>query len=398
MKGERIYLDWNASAPLKPEARAAMLAALDVTGNPSSVHAEGRRARALIEEARERVAALVGAEASEVVFTSGATEANNWALTADWDTIIVFGIEHDSVLAPARASGARIVFMPVSRDGLARTEDLAGNVGAPSGAPGRTLVSLQMANNETGVIQPVGEVAALARERGCVVHTDAVQAVGRMPVHFAELGVDLLSLSSHKIGGPKGVGALVVRAGTPIAARMIGGGQERRRRAGTENVAAIAGFGAAARSALADVEDAPRIAAQRDLLERGLARATPAVAVIGQTAARLPNTSCVAWPGKLAETLVIALDLAGIAVSAGAACSSGKVGSSHVLTAMGLPPDAARSAVRISLGPTTNARDIRRLLRAWSEIGAARALEKRARSSEMPKGAASRGDRILEEV
>jgi cysteine desulfurase len=398
MKAERTYLDWNASAPLKPEARAAMLAALDVTGNPSSVHAEGRRARALIEEAREQVAALVGAEPAEVVFTSGATEANNWALAADWDTIIVSGIEHDSVLAPARASAARLVSMPVSRDGLARTEILAGHLGASSGSPGRTLVSVQMANNETGVIQPVAEVAALARKLGCVVHTDAVQAVGRVPVHFAELGVDLLSLSSHKIGGPKGVGALVVRAGTPIAARMIGGGQERRRRAGTENVAAIAGFGAAARAALADVEDAPRIAAQRDLLERGLARATPAAVVIGQTAARLPNTTCVAWPGKLAETLVIALDLAGIAVSAGAACSSGKVGSSHVLTAMGLPPDAARSAVRISLGPTTNARDIRRLLRAWGGIGAAHALEKRARRSEMPKGAASRGDRVLEEV
>jgi cysteine desulfurase len=241
-------------------------------------------------------------------------------------------------------------------------------------------------------------MTALARERGLLVHTDAVQAAGRVPIDLATLGVDLLSLSSHKIGGPKGVGALVVREGTDIPAFVSGGGQERRRRAGTENVAAIAGFGAAATAALADVKDVQRVAAQRDYLERSLARLTPEVVVIGQSVERLPNTTCVAWPGKLAETLVIKLDLAGIAVSAGAACSSGKVGPSHVLAAMDLASDMARSAVRISIGPSTSARDIRRLLQAWGEIGAARALEKRARSSEMPESVRHDDDRILEGV
>ncbi|MET0567804.1 MAG: cysteine desulfurase family protein [Hyphomicrobiaceae bacterium] len=397
MKAVRTYLDWNASAPLRREARAAMVAALDLTGNPSSVHAEGRRVRALVEEARERVAALVGARPAEVIFTSGATEANNWALAAGWDIIFVSDIEHDSVLAPARASGARIVRIPVSHQGITQTEVVASGMPGHSGASGRTLVSLQMANNETGIIQPVA-TAALAREHGVSVHTDAAQAAGRVPVDFAALDVDLLSLSSHKLGGPKGVGALVVREGTEIPAFVTGGGQERRRRAGTENVAAIAGFGAAASAALSDVKEAQRVAAQRDHLERSLRRLTPEAVIIGQSVERLPNTTCVAWPGKAAETLVIKLDLAGIAVSAGSACSSGKVGPSHVLAAMNLPADIARSAVRISIGPTTNVRDIRRLLRAWGEIGAARAFEKRARSSELPEGVRRVGDRMLEEV
>jgi cysteine desulfurase len=398
MKAVRTYLDWNASAPLRREARAAMVAALDLTGNPSSVHAEGRRVRALVEEARERVAALVGARPAEVIFTSGATEANNWALAAGWDIIFVSDIEHDSVLAPARASGARIVRIPVSHQGITQTEVVASGMPGHSGASGRTLVSLQMANNETGIIQPVAATAALAREHGVSVHTDAAQAAGRVPVDFAALDVDLLSLSSHKLGGPKGVGALVVREGTEIPAFVTGGGQERRRRAGTENVAAIAGFGAAASAALSDVKEAQRVAAQRDHLERSLRRLTPEAVIIGQSVERLPNTTCVAWPGKAAETLVIKLDLAGIAVSAGSACSSGKVGPSHVLAAMNLPADIARSAVRISIGPTTNVRDIRRLLRAWGEIGAARAFEKRARSSELPEGVRRVGDRMLEEV
>jgi len=398
MKAARTYLDWNASAPLRPEARTAMVAALDVTGNPSSVHAEGRRARALLEEARDQVAALVGARPAEVVFTSGATEANNWALAAGWDTILASDIEHDSVLAPARASGARLVAIPASVDGVARVETLADCILAQSRPLVRALVTLQMANNETGVIQPVAETAAIARESGVVVHTDAVQAAGRVPVNFAVLGVDLLSISSHKIGGPKGAGALVVREGTEIASYMKGGGQERRRRAGTENVAAIAGFGAAASVALADVTDAKRVAAQRDLLESALKRLAPEAVIVAQSAPRLPNTTCVAWPGTPAETLVIKLDLAGIAISAGAACSSGKVGPSHVLAAMGLPSAIARSAIRISLGPATSARDIRRLLRSWGEIGAARAVEKRACSSEMPESGRQHVDRILEEV
>lgn len=396
MTTARTYLDWNASAPLLPEARAAMVAALDVVGNPSSVHAEGRHARALVEAAREQVAALVGAKPAEVVFTSGATEANNWALAAGWDTIFISDIEHDSVLAPARASGARLVRIPVSCNGIVQIGCLAEDTVSQS--PGRTLVTLQTANNETGVIQPVAEIVEVARDYGFTVHTDAVQTAGRVPIDFAALDVDLLSLSSHKIGGPKGVGALMMREGSAIAAYITGGGQERRRRAGTENVAAIAGFGAAAEAARAEIGDMQHIAARRDLLERELALLTPEAAIIGRSAPRLPNTTCVAWPGKLAETLVIKLDLAGIAISAGSACSSGKVGASHVLAAMGLPEDVARGAIRISMGSATDDREIRHLLQAWGVFGAAREVEKHTSRREMPNGIQRRNDRIREEV
>jgi cysteine sulfinate desulfinase/cysteine desulfurase-like protein len=243
MSAVRTYLDWNASAPLRPEARAAMIAALDAVGNASSVHAEGRRVRALVEQARERVARLVGAKPSEVVFTSGATEANNWALSAEWDLIFVCGIEHASVLAPACRSAARVIEFPAGSDGVAQVERIAEFVLRSSDPLGRALVSLQMANNETGVIQPLSQTAMFAREHGLSVHTDATQAAGRLPIDFRALGVDLLSISSHKIGGPKGAGALVIREGSEIEPFVVGGGQERRRRAGTEDVAAIAGFG-----------------------------------------------------------------------------------------------------------------------------------------------------------
>jgi cysteine desulfurase len=360
MSAERAYFDWNASAPLRPEARAAMAAAMDVTGNPSSVHAEGRRARDVVETAREQVAALVGANPAEVVFTSGATEANAWALSG-WDTIFLSGIEHDSVLAPARACGARLIDIAVGPDGRAKI----GALGRPFEAPGRALVTLQMANNETGVLQPVVEAVSFAREHGLWMHTDATQAAGRVPIDFADLDADLLSLSSHKIGGPKGAGALVIRDGVTIAPLITGGGQERRRRAGTENVAAIAGFGAAAYAAVKDLERVDDLADSRDAIERALVGLAPECVVVGQPSPRLANTLCIAWPGKSAETLVIQLDLAGVAVSAGAACSSGKVGSSHVLEAMGLPADVAKSAIRVSLGLTTSDRDVERLLAAW---------------------------------
>ena len=242
MSGERTYLDWNATAPLRPEARAACAAALDVVGNPSSPHAEGRRARAIVEDAREQVAALVGARPAEVVFTSGGTEANNAVLAAGWDTIVLSGIEHDSVLSPSRAGKARIVEMPVGRNGVVRPDRPV----AADAISGRILLSLQIANNETGVIQPVTQVAAAAKAQGFFVHTDAVQAAGRIPVDVRALGVDFLTLSAHKIGGPKGIGALVIHERASLPAFIAGGGQERRRRAGTENVAAIAGFGAAA--------------------------------------------------------------------------------------------------------------------------------------------------------
>jgi cysteine desulfurase len=392
MSEVRTYLDWNASAPLRPEARAAMIAALDAVGNASSVHAEGRRVRSLVEEARARVAKLVGAKPSEVVFTSGATEANNWALSADWDLIFVCGIEHASVLAPACRSAARVIEFPAGQDGVAQVERIAEFV-LRSGAPlGRALVSLQMANNETGVIQPVSQTAMFAREHGLSVHTDATQAAGRVPINFRALGVDLLSISSHKLGGPKGAGALLIREGSEIEPLIVGGGQERRRRAGTENVAAIAGFGAAATAALADLQRVHEIAKWRDLLESEIRCFAPEVAVMGASAERLANTSCIAWPRRSAETLVIKLDLDGIAVSAGSACSSGKVGASHVLAAMGVPSDIARGAIRVSLGPTTGRDDVLRLTAALSAIAQTTVADGGAAD------AAASDERILEGV
>jgi len=363
---ERTYLDYNASTPLRPAAREAMVAALEAFGNPSSVHAEGRRARALIETAREEVAALVNARPSEVVFTSGATEANNTVLAAGWQTVVVAGIEHDSVLAPARASSARVYEVAADGDGVTPAAALAAAM--PAAGSGATLVSLQLANNETGAAQPVAEAALAARERGHVMHTDAVQAAGRIVIDFRALGCDLMSLSAHKIGGPKGVGALIVREGLSLRPLIWGGGQERRRRGGTENAAGIAGFGAAAREAAREAIGMDRVSALRDRLEEGVLRLSPDAMIVAAKSRRLPNTSCIAWPGRLAETLVIKLDLAGIAVSAGAACSSGKVGRSHVLAAMGLSPEIASSAIRVSIGASTTEKEIAAFLAAWETM------------------------------
>jgi cysteine desulfurase len=366
MSRARTYLDWNATAPLRREARAAMVAALDVFGNASSPHSEGRRARSLVEDARERVAALVGARPAEVVFTSGGTEANNAVLAGGWNAIVVAGIEHDSVLTPARRSGAELIDLPVARNGAACIDGVAGHMARQRGK--RALVSLQLANNETGVLQPVADVAALAREHGLAVHSDVVQAAGRIAVDMRTLGVDYLTLSAHKLGGPKGAGALVIRDGASLPAFIVGGGQERRRRAGTENVAGLAGFGAAAEAARGDLAQIARVRALRDGLEAQVREITPDAVVIAAEADRLPNTTSLALPGAGAETVVIALDLKGIAVSAGAACSSGKVGASHVLAAMGLAPEIARAAIRISLGSTTTERDVAAFLEAWAEI------------------------------
>jgi cysteine desulfurase len=368
MTQARTYLDWNATAPLRSEARAAMLAALEVVGNPSSPHAEGRRARSIVEDAREQVAALVGAKPAEVVFTSGGTEANNAVLAAGWDAILVAGIEHDSVLAPARNSRARLIDMAVDGDGVVRRDDLAPAMSQLSGR--RALLTLQMANNETGVLQPVADVARDARAHGLAMHTDAVQAAGRVGIDIAALGVDYLTLSAHKLGGPKGIGALVLRGHAVLPPLVTGGGQERRRRAGTENVAAIAGFAAAVQAARRDLAQIQNVRALRERLETQVRAITSEAVVIAAAADRLPNTTSLALPGASAETLVIALDLAGVAVSAGAACSSGKVGTSHVLAAMGLPPTLARSAIRISLGHGTTEHDIASFLAAWSHIAA----------------------------
>jgi cysteine desulfurase len=368
MTRAHTYLDYNASAPLRAEARAAMLAALDTIGNPSSVHAEGRRARGIVEQAREQVAYLVNAMPSEVVFTSGAPEANNWVMSAGWEAICVSGIEHDSVLAPARRASATLVELGASADGTVDVQAATEQVVRVAQSSGRALLSLMMANNETGVIQPVAEAAALAREYGVAIHVDAVQAPGRIAVDFAALGLDVLVLSGHKLGGPRGVGALVIRDGLSLPAFITGGGQERQRRGGTENVAGIAGFGAAADMVTREQESVRRMAKLRAKLEDGVQRTTPDALIIGKDAERIANTSCIALPGKPAETLVIKLDLEGVAVSAGAACSSGKVGASHVLEAMGLAPEIARSAIRVSLGPHTKDDDVAAFLAAWEKV------------------------------
>ena len=368
MSAVRVYLDHNATAPLRPEARAAMVGALDVVGNPSSVHWDGRQARKIVEDAREQVAALVGAAPADVVFTSGATEANNWVLAQNWRTVILPKIEHDSVLAPARASGARLVELAADDAGLSDVSAIADHVLRSDLSLDGTLVAMQLANNETGVVQPLAEVADFCRVHGLAIHSDAVQAAGRVAIDFAELGVDSLSLSSHKIGGPTGVGALIMGDRCEISPLIAGGGQERRRRSGTENVVGIAGFGAAAECAAREVTTMGRLGAMRDRLEQGLCALTPEAVVIAGDSARLANTTCIGLPGQSAETLLIKLDLAGISISSGAACSSGKVGASHVLAAMGLAPDVARGAIRISLGWTTSENDIDAFLKVWSEV------------------------------
>jgi cysteine desulfurase len=373
---DRIYLDWNATAPLRPQARAAALTALDSSGNPSSVHAEGRAARRLIEEAREKVAALVAAEPRNVVFTSGGTEANMLALTPASgpdgkapDRLLISALEHPSVLAGGRFAAAAVQRVPATGDGRIDLAALADALAALEGR--RALVSLMLANNETGVVQPVSEAARLTHEAGGVLHVDAVQAAGRIPCDINAIGADLLTLSGHKIGAPKGVGAVVRRdAGVPFPAPLIkGGGQERGARAGTENVAGIAAFGAAATAALMGLgAEAGDMRALRDRFEAGLRSASPDIVVFGAGAERLPNTTLFALNGMKAETAVIAFDLEGVAVSSGAACSSGKVQPSHVLAAMGVPPELARAAVRVSLGPTTTQSEIDRTIQAWIRI------------------------------
>ena len=340
---ERAYFDWNATAPLREEARAAMVAALELTGNASSVHAEGRAARRLVEEAREKVASLVGAEARNVIFTSGATEANMLALTpsistageiARRDRLFVSAIEHPSVRSGGRFPAELVEELPVTGDGLV---DLHALRKAIAGAT-RPLVSVMLANNETGVIEPIREIADIVHAANGVLHVDAVQGPGRIDCRIGDLGADLMSLSAHKLGGPQGAGALIRRGDSHIAEPLIkGGGQERGARAGTENVAAIAGFGAAAAMA-ANQADAARMTALRDRLEAGIKAATPQAVIFGAGAPRLPNTTLFAVPGIKAETAIIAFDLNGIAVSSGSACSSGKVQASHVLAAMGVEP------------------------------------------------------------
>ena len=359
-----IYLDHNATTPLRPQAERAVAAALTRAGNPSSVHRFGRGIRRVVEEARERVAAIVGAHSEQVIFTSGGTEANAMALRgAGRARIVVSSVEHASVMAAAPEA----VRVPVNRDGVI---DLAALEAALAADPRPALVSLMFANNETGVIQPVSKAAEIARRFGALLHCDAVQAAGKISVNMSGLGAHLLTLSAHKFGGPMGAGALVVDDNVSLEALIKGGGQERGLRAGTENVPGIAGFGAAAEAAAAEIEQCGHLAAWRDDLEARAQAAVPTAQVLGTDTLRLPNTSCLALPGVAAETQVIALDLAGVAVSAGSACSSGKVGPSHVLAAMGVGEDLASAAIRVSFGWSSTATDVERFLQAWTALAA----------------------------
>jgi cysteine desulfurase len=360
----RVYLDHNAASPLRAEARAAVVEALAVGANPSSVHAPGRAARALIEQARAHVAALAGVAPETVVFTSGATEANNLALKGvAVERWIVSDVEHASVLEAATDSER----IPVDADGVV---DLAALERALAGDRRPTLISVMAANNETGVIQPIADVARVAHATGALVHCDAAQAPGRMALETIAAAADLVSLSSAKIGGPMGAGALIARESVALAPLLTGGGQERRLRAGTENLLGIAGFGAATERARIDLAAAPRVAALRDRLEAEALSLAPEAVVIGAGARRLPNTSALALPGIPAESQIMALDLAGIAVGAGAACSSGKIARSHVLMAMNLPDELAAATIRVSLAPSTSEADIAAFLAAWIDLRA----------------------------
>jgi cysteine desulfurase len=370
---DRVYLDWNATTPLRPEARAAMAAAWDFCGNPSSVHAEGRQARRLVEEARAAVAAAVGALPRNVVFTSGGTEANALALTPGLrrgsgppvERLLVSAIEHASVLAGGRFPTEATGTIGVTSAGLLDLDRLRANL--ECGPP--ALVSVMLANNETGAAQPVAAAAEIVHAAGGLLHVDAIQALGKISFDIKALNADLATVSGHKIGGPKGVGAVALAEGVRgLEPWLRGGGQELGYRAGTENVAGIAGFGAAAKAAMGAREsDAIRLESLRNRLERGL-RATIGAIVFSGDVPRLPNTTLFTVPGLKAETAVIGFDLEGIAVSSGSACSSGKVQPSHVLKAMGFGPEIAEGAVRLSLGWSTSPADIDRCLKAWRKL------------------------------
>ncbi len=369
MTGPRIYCDYNATAPLRPEAREAMERALDLTGNPSSVHAEGRRARGIVEGARETVAAAIGACRDDIAFVSGGTEAVGaalrGALRATGDAVLLASaIEHDAVASLVTGSET----WPVSASGIADLDWLTAQVAALVRQGYRPLVSLMLVNNETGVIQPVAQAVEIVRKAGGLIHCDAIQALGKTGVSVLDFDVDYLSLSAHKLGGPQGAGAIYVKPGAPFTAVQTGGGQEFGRRAGTENVAGAAGFAAAVEAADRDIPAYAALAQHRDRMEAALKAAVPGLRVHGEGAPRVAGVSCFGVEGLPSETQIMGLDLAGFAVSAGSACSSGKVKPSRVLTAMGLSDTAARSAIRASFGWATRPEDFDALADAWLKM------------------------------
>lgn len=356
-----VYLDYNATVPALPEVVTAVGAALEAGGNPSSVHSWGRNARKLVEDARDELAGLIGAKASQIVFTGGGSEANNLALSgSDRDAVLVSSIEHDSVLNVI--ANARPI--SVDKDGVL---DLQALEFVLSATDKPAMVSVMLANNETGVIQPVAEASQIAKKHGALIHCDAIQALGKIKVDWRELNVDFLSLSAHKIGGPQGVGALVINEEISLESMIKGGGQERGRRAGTENVAGIAGFGVAAACAAASINQYSEIKNLRDKFENDIKSIAPEVRIFGEAVDRLPNTSCLTMPGVSSETQLINFDLAGVMVSAGSACSSGKVQASHVLIAMGAEEDAS-NAVRVSLGLANNQEDTDQFVAVWRDM------------------------------
>lgn len=380
MASERTYLDYNASAPLLEAVRCAMIAAFDLPGNASSVHAEGRAARSLISRAREDVAALCSTLPAHVIFTSGATEAASLVLNPDFhmgrtpmkvSRLFVGAAEHPAILSGGRFPVEMVSVVPVDQNGRLDLAALRKSVASHDSSSGQFMLALQLANNETGVVQPVREAADIAHDAGGIVAIDAVQGAGRLPLSLEALGADFLILSSHKIGGPKGVGALVSAGEILMPAPLIrGGGQEKGHRAGTENLAGIAGFGVAARHALEKLARIDVIAERREGMETHMREMAPDIIIHGVDAPRLANTSYFSLPGLKAETAQIGFDMEGVAVSSGSACSSGKVGASHVLAAMGA--DTTLGAIRVSMGYETSDEDITAFLKAFERLNARR--------------------------
>ncbi len=376
----RVYLDHNATSPLRAEARAAMLSAFDTPANPSSIHQEGRKARSLIESARDEIARFSGASARDIVFTSGGTEALNLTLTAGLETqgdkrpfthLLMSAVEHAAVREGARFEKSKIETIPVDGNGIVDLEWIASRLKTISAEGGRALVAVHAANNETGVIEPIAALSQIVHAEGGLLISDAVQIAGKLPIDQATAGADIIALSAHKIGGPQGVGALILKSGgITIQDRLVrGGGQERGARAGTENVAGLIGFAAAAKAASAALaDDAKRLQDLRDATEAKVRALAPDAVIFSQGAKRLPNTLAFAVAGLSAETALMAFDLEGVAISSGSACSSGKVRQSHVLAAMGIDPELARGALRVSFGYTSQEADMIRFLEIFERV------------------------------
>jgi len=360
---QKSYLDYNATCPIRSSVIEKTTSVMTEVGNPSSVHEAGRKARSHVEEARSKVAALVGARPRDVLFCAGGTEANNTVLQgAGAASLIISSIEHDSVLAAAKNTGLEIFSINTTDQGII---DVAHLKELLLKAPKPALVSIMFANNETGAIQPISDIAALVTEHGARLHTDAIQAAGKISIDQKSLSADYITLSSHKIGGPQGVGAIILTPTAPLKPLIVGGGQELGRRSGTENVAGIAGFGVAAFDALVSLASMNELAAMRDRLETEISATAGKDSLVAASTERLANTSCLLLPGIKGETQVMHFDLAGVSVSSGSACSSGKVKVSHVLTAMGYETEIAESSIRISLGYKTTETDIDQFLAAW---------------------------------